>query len=492
MILGETRGPVKVPDRNAEPPKESGLKVEKGEDSPNFEKMIVESNFEKQAELEKEKAAASGDFRLGETKNDREFRQQLEKVTGKKQDKAKNKLERDDYLNLLVTQLKYQDPSKPMEHFEMASQMAQFNTVEQLMGVNKVLTEMKKMQNDSKAEKLSQYLGKDIELQGDQLKITEDGKISSAKFELDSPAGNTVVEIRDEQAKLVRSIPLGPKQAGAHKITWNGLNDKGTPVVPGNYKFNVLASTDEGKPMTTKLSYVAKVEGITDILSGGKLDTNLGTADPSKIVAIRNPEELTKVTKPTNPIGQKLYNEQGIQKADDPLNKNPQQNKGQIPTLNGMPENQNAPNPQNIAEQQRMIPPQMQNAPNPQNIAEQQRMMPPQMQNAPSPQNMAEQQRMMPPQMQNAPNPQSFPPPLKMPPQMTNLNSPPNGEPQRLMPRQAPKSVDNAGAKEVFTSPNNPVPRSDMQKKSADMPPQISPQKYGGPPPVAGINGRAY
>ena len=50
-----------------------------------------------------------------------------------------------------------------MEHYEMVSQMAQFNTVEQLMGVNKVLTEMKKMQNDAKAEKLSQYLGKDIE-----------------------------------------------------------------------------------------------------------------------------------------------------------------------------------------------------------------------------------------------------------------------------------------------------------------------------------------
>lgn len=466
MFIGDVKGPVKVPDRAAEPPKDSNLKVEKGDDSPNFERMISESNFEKQAELEKEKAAAGGDFKLGENKTDRDFRQQLEKVTGKKQDKAKNKLERDDYLNLLVTQLKYQDPSKPMEHFEMASQMAQFNTVEQLMGVNKVLTEMKKMQNDNKAEKLAQYLGKNIELQGDKIKLSGDGKISSAKFEIETPAGNTVVEIRDEQGKLVRSIPMGPKQAGAHKITWDGLNDKGVPQQSGNYTFNVLASTDEGKHLSTKLSYVAHVEGITDILTGGKLDTNLGSADPTKIVAIRNPEEVPKIAKPMNPYAQRPSKDPALLNNENPLNKNNLQNITQNAQIN----------PAQMEEQ--MMPPQMQNALNqPQAMPEQTRMMPPQMQNALNQtQAMPEQPRMMPPQV---------------PQKIANLSPPPNGEPQRLMPRQSPKPIDNSGPKEVFASQNSPAPRPAPQNKSGEIPPQISPQRYGGPPPVAGINGRS-
>lgn len=290
MYIGEAKGVARLPEQPIDPPKNSGLKLEKGDEAPNFDNMISESNILRQAEIEKEKNEAGGDFRLGESKNDREFRQQLEKVTGKKQTLAKNKLERDDYLNLLVTQLKYQDPSKPMEHYEMASQMAQFNTVEQLMGVNKLLTEMKKLQNDSKSEKLTQYLGKDIEIEGNNLRISPDGKVNTLRFEIPSAASNAIVEIRDEHSKVIKSIPLGALQLGSHKVTWDGTNDKGIKQIGGNYTFTILASSEDGKPMKAKTSYLAKVEGITDIFSGGKLDTDVGAADASKIIAIRNPD----------------------------------------------------------------------------------------------------------------------------------------------------------------------------------------------------------
>jgi flagellar basal-body rod modification protein FlgD len=289
MYTGDAKGIGRIPEKAPEPPRETGLKLEKGEDAPNFDNMISESNMQRQAEIEKEKNEAGGDFRLGESKNDREFRQQLEKVTGKKQTLAKNKMERDDYLNLLVTQLKYQDPTKPMEHYEMASQMAQFNTVEQLMGVNKLLTDMKKLQNDAKAEKLTQYLGKDIELQGNSIKLSPDGKANIARFELPSTASNVIVEIRDEHSQVVKSIPMGSLQIGSSKVTWDGTNDKGVKQPGGSYTFSILASSEDGKPMTAKTSYDAKVEGITDIFSGGKLDTDVGPADASKIIAIRNP-----------------------------------------------------------------------------------------------------------------------------------------------------------------------------------------------------------
>ena len=291
MFIGEGKGVLgRRPEKTPEPPKDIGLKVEKGEDAFNFDNMISESNIFRQAEIEREKNEAGGDFRMGETKDERDFRKQLEKVTGKKQNVAKNKLERDDYLNLLVTQLKYQDPSKPMEHYEMASQMAQFNTVEQLMGVNKLLTEMKKLQNDSKAEKLTQYLGKDLEIQGNIIHLDSDGKSNLVKFELPAAASNVIAEIRDDHSKVVKSLHLGFQQVGSNNIEWDGTNDKGVKLPAGNYTFNILAATEDGKPMAAKTSYLAKVEGIKDIFSGGKLDTSVGEADPSKIVAVRNPE----------------------------------------------------------------------------------------------------------------------------------------------------------------------------------------------------------
>lgn len=59
-------------------------------------------------------------------------------VTNSNTKEYSDSLDKDAFLNLLVTQLRYQNPLEPMDDKEFISQMAQFSSLEQAQNTNKI------------------------------------------------------------------------------------------------------------------------------------------------------------------------------------------------------------------------------------------------------------------------------------------------------------------------------------------------------------------
>lgn len=66
--------------------------------------------------------------------------QEIIDSSSKKSERNTGELGKDDFLNLLVTQLRYQDPLSPTDNTEFIGQMAQFSALEQMQNLNNSFT----------------------------------------------------------------------------------------------------------------------------------------------------------------------------------------------------------------------------------------------------------------------------------------------------------------------------------------------------------------
>src|SRR3954452_21500007 len=90
----------------------------------------------------------------------------------------KSTLDKDAFLKLLVAQLKYQDPSKPVDSSEFMAQTAQFTQVEKLEQLSSDSTATLSLQQGLPA---SSMVGKQISYV-DADGVSHDGQVSSATF----------------------------------------------------------------------------------------------------------------------------------------------------------------------------------------------------------------------------------------------------------------------------------------------------------------------
>ena len=170
-----------------------------------------------------------------------------------------------DFLNMLVAQLNYQDPMNPMDSQQFAAQLAQFTSVEQLTSINQNLqysTNLQLLLNQSISNTMNaQLIGIEATAVND-IVMYEDGAASPIMYNLPGVSQYTTLKIYNSDGTVVKSEELGPLSVGDHSYTWDGKNNLGAAVPEGEYTFEITAKSAEGNDLAVEQFIVGIITGI--------------------------------------------------------------------------------------------------------------------------------------------------------------------------------------------------------------------------------------
>ena len=183
---------------------------------------------------------------------------------------------RDEFLKMLVAQLKNQDPLNPMDGKDMAAQLAQFSTVEQLIAMNKTMDETKAAQSamtdaieslektqNERADELAQLIegqmamatvGKVGVTPGNNAFVDKDGK-GEIFIDTAGRSGTGRIVMTNDKGETVGMAIVGDIKAGQHSFklgdyVWDPKLEPGTYT----YKFQVAK---DGGPWSETTTYTA-------------------------------------------------------------------------------------------------------------------------------------------------------------------------------------------------------------------------------------------
>ncbi len=193
-----------------------------------------------------------------------------------------------EFLDLMVTQLKNQDPFKPMESGEFLGQLAQFGTV---TGIDSLEAELQKLSaslSSNQALQAATLLDREVLVSTDQGSLMA-GQELKGVVELPYKADQLKLGFYDNTGRLVKQHNFANQPAGQVSFAWDGLLDDGSPAPTGMYELRAEASSG-GVNQAVEALVASRVESVT-LGSGGEAlmveVSGLGSVDFAEIREIR-------------------------------------------------------------------------------------------------------------------------------------------------------------------------------------------------------------
>lgn len=180
------------------------------------------------------------------------------------------------FLNLLVTQLKNQDPLNPMDNAQMTTQLAQISTVSGIEKLNSTLQTLLEGYNTSQNMQAASLIGHAVLTPGNQMTLGATGAVGG--LELEKAADSVTVTIRDADGNRLQEVDLGKQAAGTLNFLWDGLDKNGNAMPQGSsYSFTVEAKQGTDAVKATALQ-AGMVNAVTLSSDGMRLELSTGNS----------------------------------------------------------------------------------------------------------------------------------------------------------------------------------------------------------------------
>jgi flagellar basal-body rod modification protein FlgD len=173
---------------------------------------------------------------------------------------AKSRLGHEDFLKLMTTQLRNQDPLKPLESSQFLGQIAQFSTVSGIQDLQSSFSRLADSLQANQTLQAAALIGRNVLVPGAAGVLPAGGSLNGV---VGLPAGTAQlnVSIYDGNGQLVRRLELGAQNGGTVQFSWDGLRDDGQAASPGRYTLKAEALLD-GKIEALGTRVQAKVESV--------------------------------------------------------------------------------------------------------------------------------------------------------------------------------------------------------------------------------------
>lgn len=177
----------------------------------------------------------------------------------------KSILGKDDFLKLMIQQLKNQDPLNPTDSTQYASQLAQFSSLEQLSNLNQSMQDSINsnftLTQSINNTLVANLIGKDVKMGGNELTLSGQSKITLG-YTLPAAAQSVSIKIYNDQGALVKTIDGLPGTTGENKVSWDLSDNNGGKLPDGKYTFEVDALNGNGDKITADIFKEGTIGGV--------------------------------------------------------------------------------------------------------------------------------------------------------------------------------------------------------------------------------------